>query len=90
MVQTLDRPAHSMSEHMKNKDNPSLPLSDIQVHELLTAARKLLGNDAAETVRGDTALNAARQVLSGLGLALLLAGEQESDRLVGVKDQDET
>lgn len=63
------------------------PLSDNQIHERLTAARKLLGDDEAETVRGDTALKAARQVLSGLGLALLLAGELESDRLVGVKDQ---
>ncbi len=64
------------------------PLTDNQIHERLAAARKLLGDDAAETVRGDTALKAARQVLSGLGLALLLAGEQESDRLLGVKDPD--
>ncbi|MCO6050843.1 hypothetical protein NGM99_13750 [Mesorhizobium sp. RP14(2022)] len=66
------------------------PLSDIDIHERLTAARDLLGNEKAETVRGETALEAARKVLSGLGLALLLAGEQESDRLVGVRGQDET
>jgi len=59
-------------------------LSDIEVHERLAAARKVMGEGAAETVRGDTALKAARQVLTGLGLALLLAGEQESDRLDGV------
>lgn len=64
------------------------PLTDNEIHERLAAARKLIGDDEAETVRGDTALKAARQVLSGLGLALLLAGEQESDRLAGVKDQD--
>jgi len=62
------------------------PLSDIDIHERLTAARKIIGDDQAETVRGDTALKAARQILSGLGLALLLAGEMESDRLAGVKD----
>lgn len=66
------------------------PLSDIDIHERLTAARKIIGDGEAETVRGDTALKAARQVLSGLGLALLLAGEQESDRLAGVRGPDET
>jgi len=60
------------------------PLSDNEIHERLTAARDVIGDGAAETVRGDTALKAARQVLTGLGLALLLAGEQESDRLAGV------
>jgi hypothetical protein len=64
------------------------PLSDNEIHERLAAARDLIGDDAAETVRGDTALKAARQVLTGLGLALLLAGELESDKLVGVKDPD--
>ncbi|TWG90320.1 hypothetical protein L598_000700000770 [Mesorhizobium sp. J18] len=64
------------------------PLSDNEIHERLTAARQLIGDDTAETVRGDTALEAARRVLSGLSLALLLAGEQESDRLAGVKDQN--
>lgn len=66
------------------------PLSDNEIHDRLTAARQIIGDEAAETVRGDTALKAARQVLSGLGLALLLAGEQESDRLAGVKDPDAT
>lgn len=60
------------------------PLTDNDIHDRLTAARALIGDHAAETVRGDTALKAARQVLSGLALALLLAGEQESDRLAGV------
>lgn len=64
------------------------PLSDNEIHEKLTAARQLIGDGTAETVRGDTALEAARRVLSGLSLALLLAGEQESDRLAGIKDQD--
>lgn len=64
------------------------PLTDIEVHERLTAARELMGDAAGETVRGQTALKAARQVLSGLGLALLLAGEQQSDKLDGVRGQD--
>ena len=66
------------------------PLSDNEIHERLTAARSLIGDTEAETVRGDTALKAARQVLTGLGLALLLAGEQESDKLAGVRAPDET
>lgn len=63
-------------------------LTDNEIHQRLSAARELLGNDEADTIRGDTALRAARKVLSGLGLALLLAGEQESNRLDGVKDLD--
>lgn len=66
------------------------PLSDIEIHERLTAARALIGDTTAETVRGDSALKAARRVLSGLGLALLLAGEMESDKLEGVRDPSET
>lgn len=62
------------------------PLSDIDIHERLTAARELLGNEKAETVRGETAVEAARRVLSGLALALLLAGELESDKIEGVID----
>lgn len=60
------------------------PLSDNQAHDLLHAAREALGDAPGETTRADTALKAARQTLAGLALALLLAGEQESDRLVGV------
>lgn len=64
------------------------PLSDNQAHDLLTDARRALGDDPGETVRADTALKAARQALSGLALALLYASETGSDQVPGVKDPD--
>lgn len=61
------------------------PLSDNQAHDVLTEARRALGNSPGATVRADTALKAARQALSGLALALLVASENETDRVDGVK-----
>ena len=66
------------------------PLSDNHAHDLLTEARRALGDAPGETVRADTALRAARQALSGLALALLLASETGSDQVPGVKDPDAT
>lgn len=63
------------------------PLSDNQAHDLLTEARRILGNAPGETTRADTALKAARQALSGLAIALLYASETGSDQVPGVKDQ---
>lgn len=60
------------------------PLSDNQTHDLLTEARRALGNAPGSTVRADTALKAARQALSGLALALLVASESGSDQVPGI------
>lgn len=62
------------------------PLSDNQAHDVLTEARRALGDAPGQTVRADTALKAARQALSGLALALLYASETGSDKVPGVKD----
>ena len=62
------------------------PLSDNQAHDALTEARRALGEAPGETVRADTALKAARQALSGLALALLVASEAGSDHVDGIKD----
>lgn len=64
-------------------------LSDNHAHDLLTEARRVLGNAEGETTRADTALEAARRALSGLALALLVASEKGSHTLPGVKDRDE-
>ena len=60
------------------------PLTDNQTHELLTKARQALGSAPGATVRADTALKAARRALSGLALALLLAGETAADEADGL------
>ena len=53
-----------------------MKLTDIQVHERLIAASNALPRpDDAETVAGETAIKAARQVLTGLQLALLMQAE---------------
>lgn len=64
------------------------PLSDNQAHDLLTEARRALGDAPGDTVRADTALKAARQALSGLALALLYASEAGSDEVPGVIKPD--
>lgn len=55
------------------------PLSDNQVHDRLNAASEALGEAPGITVRGQTALDMARKVLSGLQLAVLLGGERATD-----------
>lgn len=64
------------------------PLSDNQAHDLLTEARRALGNAPGGSVRADTALKAARQALSGLALALLVASEKGEDQVEGIRGLD--
>lgn len=59
------------------------PLSDNQVDDKLKAAIAVLGEAPGATVRGDTAISAARKMLSLLSMGLITAGvraEQERDR----------
>lgn len=65
------------------------PLSDNQAHDALTEARRALGEAPGETVRANTALEAARRVLNGLAFSLLYASEMNSDKIAGVKDPDD-
>jgi hypothetical protein len=65
------------------------PLSDNQAHDLLTEARRSLGEASGATIRANTALEAARRVLSGLAASLLIASEADSDELPGVRDRNE-
>ena len=51
-------------------------LSDIEVHGRLIAASDALGDDDGATVRGDTALSAARKALRLMQLGLLTAMEK--------------
>ena len=46
-------------------------LSDIEVHDRLFAAREALGDETAETVEGNTALEAARKALSLFNTAMI-------------------
>lgn len=50
------------------------PLSDNEAHDRLHAAEEALGRAPGATVRADTALSAARKVLSLLKLCLVVAG----------------
>lgn len=59
-------------------------LSDNDVHERLTAAREALGEDEADTVRGNTAISAARRALVILTFGLVKAMDDESDKVDGV------
>jgi hypothetical protein len=45
-------------------------LSDLEVHERLHAARITLGDEEAETIEGNTALEAARKALSLFNAAI--------------------
>jgi hypothetical protein len=45
-------------------------LSDIEVHDRLFAARDALGDEEAETVEGNTAIEAARKALSLFNAAM--------------------
>jgi len=53
-------------------------LSDNQVGDPLHAALEAVGIDEGETIRGNTALLAARQTLSLLEQGLLIAAERNS------------
>jgi hypothetical protein len=63
------------------------PLSDNQVGDLLGEALNVIGEAKAETVRGNTALGAARQALSLMQIGLLMAAEKNSDVVETVIDQ---
>lgn len=66
-----------------------MPLSDNQVGDALGAAIRALEGEA-ETVRGRSALQAARRALGMLSFALVYAGEHGQDDLPGVrKDKTE-
>ena len=54
-------------------------LSDNQVGDRLHAALEAVGIDEGETIRGNTALLAARQTLALLEQGLLIAAERNSD-----------
>lgn len=67
------------------------PLSENEAHDLLTAARRLLGDRPGETVRAHTALTVARRVMTMLPLGLLYASEKGEDEIKGLsrKEVDE-
>jgi hypothetical protein len=56
-------------------------LSDNRVGGRLHAALEMIGTEEGETVRGNTALIAARQSLNLLKQCLLIAAERNSDHV---------
>ena len=62
-------------------------LSDNRVGDRLHAALEMIGTEEGETVRGNTALIAARQSLSLLKQGLLIAAERNSDHVSIVMNQ---
>ena len=62
-------------------------LSDNQIGDRLYAALATIGTDEGETIRGNTALVAARQTLSLLEQGLLIAAERNSDDVSVVMNQ---
>ena len=56
-----------------------MKLSDNQVGDRLHEALEAVGTDQGKTIRGNTALVAARQTLSLLKQGLLIAAERNSD-----------
>jgi hypothetical protein len=64
-----------------------LKLADNQIGDRLHTALEVLGTDEGETIRGNTALVAARQTLTLLEQGLLIAAERNSDCLSTVMNQ---
>ena len=64
-----------------------MKLSDNQVGDRLHAALEAVGTEEGETVRGNTALVAARQTLNLLEQGLLIAAERNSDYVSTVVNQ---
>jgi hypothetical protein len=62
-------------------------LSDNEIGDRLHAAIEMIGTEEGETIRGNTALIAARQSLSLLKEGLLIAAERNSDHLSTVMNQ---
>lgn len=66
-------------------DEPVRNLTDDEVHDRLVAAVDALGRSPAANLRGQTALDTARRVLTILQFALLKAAEDGADMLPGVQ-----
>jgi hypothetical protein len=64
-------------------------LSDDQVYERLHAAYLALGREDGETVRGDTALKAARRAILLLQMGHLAAQDSGSDENRAIKAPDD-
>jgi hypothetical protein len=62
-------------------------LSDNQIGDRLYAALEAIGTNEGETIRGNTALVAARQRLSLLEQGLLIAAERNSDHVSTMMNQ---
>lgn len=69
--------------------DPTRPLTDNEVHDRLVAAVEALGEREAETVRGRTALAAARRALLMFQIALVAAAEGKADDLLGYRPPPE-
>jgi hypothetical protein len=61
--------------------------SDNQVGDRLHAALEVVGTEEGETIRGNTALVAARQTLNLLEQGLLIAAERNSDHVSTMMNQ---
>ncbi len=64
-------------------------LSDDQVYERLHAALLAVGREDGVTVRGDTALKAARRAIVLLQMGHLAAQDRDSDVNPSIKAQDD-
>lgn len=58
----------------------SKKLTDTEVHERLVNAADAVGSDQAETSHGQTALDAARTVLTGLQFGIVAVNEKTSSQ----------
>ena len=77
----------SLSAHAARCYARQMPkLTDHEVYDLLFAALEALGREEGVTTRGDTALGAARRMLTLLQLGLVQAMDQASDRIEGLTD----
>ena len=78
-------------ETIENDSGPTgrelMTLSDNQAGDRLHAALEAVGTDEGETIRGNTALVAARQTLSLLEQGLLIAAERNSDHVSTMMNQ---
>jgi hypothetical protein len=83
--------AKLFEETIENDSGPIgrelMTLSDNQVGDRLHAALEAVGTDEGETIRGNTALVAARQTLSLLKQGLLIAAERNSDDVSTMMNQ---
>lgn len=63
-------------------------LTDNEVHERIYKALIAVGTDDAETVRGETALEAARRALTNLMFGLVKSMDEGADTVEGVIPPD--